>query len=166
MLHICIYIYIYIYIHTSKLGLIRRTRNKRVGSDDFGRHYGTRRKLLCKISSRELQRDNYAQLYCISRRIREGIRNDQLDCKTYLAYRTTCQPMVHRPIFKLRISATHYHYDLLLLLLLLLNHSYLTIAINITLRPIFKLRISKFGVWVKQNLKRRRWIFLVHHLIS
>ena len=26
-------------------------------------------------------------------------------------------------------------------------------------RPIFQLRISKFGVWVKQTLKRRRWTF-------
>ena len=34
------------------------------------------------------------------------------------------------------------------------------------IRPIFKLRISKFGVWVKQILKRRRWAFLVHRLIS
>ena len=33
-------------------------------------------------------------------------------------------------------------------------------------RPIFKLRISKFGVWVNQILKRRRWIFLMHRLIS
>ena len=35
-----------------------------------------------------------------------------------------------------------------------------------TLRPIFKLSISKFGVWVKQIIKRRRWTFLVHRLIS
>ena len=34
------------------------------------------------------------------------------------------------------------------------------------IRPIFKLRISKSGVWVKQILERRRWIFLVHRLIS
>ena len=34
------------------------------------------------------------------------------------------------------------------------------------IRPIFKLRISKIGVWVKQILKRRRWIFLAHRLIS
>ena len=34
------------------------------------------------------------------------------------------------------------------------------------IRPIVKLRISKFGVWAKQILKRRRWTFLVHRLIS
>ena len=33
------------------------------------------------------------------------------------------------------------------------------------IRPILKPRISKFGVWVKQILKRR-WICLVHRLIS
>ena len=32
------------------------------------------------------------------------------------------------------------------------------------IRPMFKLRISKFGVWVKQVFKRRRWIFLAHRL--
>ena len=30
----------------------------------------------------------------------------------------------------------------------------------------YTLRISKFGVWVKRILKRRRWIFLAHRLIS
>ena len=30
---------------------------------------------------------------------------------------------------------------------------------------IFKLRISKFGVWVKRIIKRRRWIFLARRLI-
>ena len=40
-----------------------------------------------------------------------------------------------------------------LLLLLLL-------ALLLQLRPIFKLRISKFRVWVKQSLKQRRWDFL------
>ena len=34
------------------------------------------------------------------------------------------------------------------------------------LRPIFKLRISKFGVWVKRILTSRRWVFLAHRLIS
>ena len=34
------------------------------------------------------------------------------------------------------------------------------------LRSIFKLRISKCWVRVKQTLKRRRWIVLVHRLIS
>ena len=33
-------------------------------------------------------------------------------------------------------------------------------------RPVFKLRISKFGARVEQTLKRRRWILLVHRLIS
>ena len=33
-------------------------------------------------------------------------------------------------------------------------------------RPIFVLRIFKFGVWVKLILKRRRWIFLARRLIS
>ena len=33
-------------------------------------------------------------------------------------------------------------------------------------RPIFELRISDFGIWVKQILKRRRWAFLAHRLIS
>ena len=33
-------------------------------------------------------------------------------------------------------------------------------------RPLFVLRIFKFGVWVKRILKRRRWIFLVYRLIS
>ena len=36
----------------------------------------------------------------------------------------------------------------------------------VKVRPMFILRISKSGVWVKQILKRRRWIFLVHCLIS
>ena len=35
-----------------------------------------------------------------------------------------------------------------------------------SLRSVFILRISKFGVWVKHILKRRRWIFLVRRLIS
>ena len=35
-----------------------------------------------------------------------------------------------------------------------------------TLRQIVVLRIFKFGVWAKLILKRRRWIFLVHRLIS
>ena len=30
----------------------------------------------------------------------------------------------------------------------------------------FKLRISKFGVWVRRILKRRRWVFLARRLIS
>ena len=34
------------------------------------------------------------------------------------------------------------------------------------LRSIFKLRISEFGVCVRRTLKRRRWVFLVHRLIS
>ena len=34
------------------------------------------------------------------------------------------------------------------------------------IRPIFKLRIFKFGVWAEQILKRRRWIFLARRLIS
>ena len=34
------------------------------------------------------------------------------------------------------------------------------------LPPIFKLRISKFGVWVKRFLTWRRWAFLAHRLIS
>ena len=33
-------------------------------------------------------------------------------------------------------------------------------------RPIFKLRIYNFGVWVKQFLKQKRWAFLAHRLIS
>ena len=33
------------------------------------------------------------------------------------------------------------------------------------IRPSFKLRISKFGVWAKQILKRRRWAFLARRLI-
>ena len=33
-------------------------------------------------------------------------------------------------------------------------------------RSIFKLRISKFGVLVKQILTTRRWIVLAHRLIS
>ena len=32
-------------------------------------------------------------------------------------------------------------------------------------RPIFKLRIYTFGIWVKQIIKQRRWVFLVHRLI-
>ena len=34
-----------------------------------------------------------------------------------------------------------------------------------SIRSIFKLRISKFGVWVKQILKQRRWAFLAHRLL-
>ena len=35
-----------------------------------------------------------------------------------------------------------------------------------SLRSIFELRISEFGVWVKRILTWRRWAFLVHRLIS
>ena len=35
----------------------------------------------------------------------------------------------------------------------------------ILLRPMFILRISKFGIRVKQILKRRRWMFLARRLI-
>ena len=34
------------------------------------------------------------------------------------------------------------------------------------IRPIFKLRIYNSGFRAKQILKRRRWIFLAHRLIS
>ena len=34
------------------------------------------------------------------------------------------------------------------------------------LLAIFKLRISKFGVWVNRILTSRRWAFLAHRLFS
>ena len=46
-----------------------------------------------------------------------------------------------------------------------LRHPLLRRPLGQHLRPIFVLRIFKFGVWVKQILKRRRWTFLVHRLI-
>ena len=49
--------------------------------------------------------------------------------------------------------------EILLLLLLLLLRRRRRNTAN------FKLRISKFGVWVKQIIKRRRWAFLAHRLI-
>ena len=41
-----------------------------------------------------------------------------------------------------------------------------TIIAGTPLRSIFKLRIYDFEFRVKQTLKRRRWIFLAHRLIS
>ena len=40
------------------------------------------------------------------------------------------------------------------------------LGVNRLLRSIFKLRVSKFGVWAKQILTSRRWAFLAHRLIS
>ena len=68
------------------------------------------------------------------------------------------------------IYYTIIYYTILLLLLLLYyscsaklcGHGDATLA---GVRPIFKLRIAKFGIWVKHILKRRRWIFWAHRLI-
>ena len=74
-----------------------------------------------------------------------------------------------------RLSGFDTNTPLLLLLLLLLlplllllsgEMSVLVACAPPRLRPIFKLRISEFGVWVKQILKRRRWAFLARRLIS
>ena len=37
-------------------------------------------------------------------------------------------------------------------------------ALSSFIRPIFKLRVYKFGIWAKRFLKQRRWVFLVHRL--